>query len=105
MRTSQWAGASDIRFANLELDPSPSTIRWGSPHLVLLGEFSYGFAVTHELILQNSGNVVAAPEFPSLIREGQAVEVTTSGSISGLFFFSSSSSVSSCTGGERVTAV
>lgn len=35
-------------------------------------EFSYGFAVTHELILQNSGNVVAAPEFPSLIREGQA---------------------------------
>jgi len=32
-------------------------------------EFSYGFAVTHELILQNSGNVVAAPEFPSLIRE------------------------------------
>jgi hypothetical protein len=35
-------------------------------------EFSYGFAVTHELILQNSGNAVAAPEFPSLIREGQA---------------------------------
>jgi hypothetical protein len=35
-------------------------------------EFSYGFAVTHEFILQNSGNVVAAPEFPSLIREGQA---------------------------------
>jgi hypothetical protein len=35
-------------------------------------EFSYGFAITHELILQNSGNVVAAPEFPSLIREGQA---------------------------------
>jgi len=35
-------------------------------------EFSYGFAVTHELILQNSGNVVAAPEFPSLIREGQS---------------------------------
>lgn len=35
-------------------------------------EFSYGFAVTHELVLQNSGNVAAAPEFPSLIREGQA---------------------------------
>jgi hypothetical protein len=35
-------------------------------------EFSYGFAVTHELVLLNSGNVVAAPEFPSLIREGQA---------------------------------
>jgi hypothetical protein len=35
-------------------------------------EFSYGFAVTHELVLLNSGNVLAAPEFPSLIREGQA---------------------------------
>jgi hypothetical protein len=35
-------------------------------------EFSFGFAVTHELILENSGNVFAAPEFPSLIREGQA---------------------------------
>ena len=33
--------------------------------------FSYGFAVTHELILQYSGNVVAAPEFSSLVREGQ----------------------------------
>jgi hypothetical protein len=35
-------------------------------------EFSYGFAVTHELVLLNAGNVFAAPEFPSLIREGQA---------------------------------
>lgn len=35
-------------------------------------EFSYGFAVTHEFVLLNSGNVFAAPEFPSLIREGQA---------------------------------
>lgn len=34
-------------------------------------EFSYGFAVTHELVLQGSGNIFAAPEFPSLIREGQ----------------------------------
>jgi hypothetical protein len=34
-------------------------------------EFSYGFAITHELVLQNSGSVFAAPEFPSLIREGQ----------------------------------
>lgn len=30
-------------------------------------EFSFGFAATHELILENSGNVFAAPEFPSLI--------------------------------------
>lgn len=34
-------------------------------------EFSYGFAVTYELVLENSGSVFAAPEFPSLIREGQ----------------------------------
>jgi hypothetical protein len=34
-------------------------------------EFSYGFAVTHELVLQNAGSVYAAPEFPSLIREGR----------------------------------
>jgi hypothetical protein len=34
-------------------------------------EFSYGFAVTHELVLANSGSIFAAPEFPSLIREGQ----------------------------------
>src|SRR6476659_6247420 len=35
-----------------------------------ISEFSYGFAVTSELV-QAPGGVVAAPVFPSLIEEGQ----------------------------------
>lgn len=37
----------------------------------LISEFSYGFALTHELVL-SLGSVVAAPIFPSLIEEGKA---------------------------------
>lgn len=37
----------------------------------LISEFSYGFALTHELVL-SLGSLVAAPIFPSLIEEGKA---------------------------------
>lgn len=37
----------------------------------LISEFSYGFALTHELVL-SLGSLVAAPVFPSLIEEGKA---------------------------------
>lgn len=37
----------------------------------LISEFSYGFALTHELVLA-LGNLTAAPIFPSLIEEGRA---------------------------------
>lgn len=36
----------------------------------LISEFSYGFALTHELVL-SLGSLVAAPIFPSLIEEGK----------------------------------
>src|SRR5215208_5575900 len=32
-------------------------------------EFSYGFALTHELIVSAPGGVTAAPVFPSLVEE------------------------------------
>lgn len=35
-------------------------------------EFSYGYAVTEELIHKHPGSLVAAPAFPSLIEEGQS---------------------------------
>lgn len=37
----------------------------------LISEFSYGFALTHELVL-SIGKLSAAPVFPSLIEEGRA---------------------------------
>lgn len=37
----------------------------------MISEFSYGFALTHELVL-SLGSLVAAPVFPSLIEEGKA---------------------------------
>lgn len=37
----------------------------------LISEFSYGFALTHELVL-SLGSLAAAPVFPSLIEEGKA---------------------------------
>lgn len=35
-------------------------------------EFSYGFALTHELVRGSGGVLAAAPEFPSLFDEGKA---------------------------------
>jgi hypothetical protein len=35
-------------------------------------ESSFGFALTYEIISQNPGAIVAAPQFPSLISEGRA---------------------------------
>lgn len=34
-------------------------------------EFSYGFALSHEIASRLKGKLVAAPEFPSLVREGR----------------------------------
>jgi hypothetical protein len=42
-----------------------------SPVHAQFSEFSYGFAVTHELVARSAGRIVAAPELPSLIKEGQ----------------------------------
>ncbi|WP_439868978.1 hypothetical protein [Pseudomonas syringae] len=36
-----------------------------------MSEFSYGFAFTNELIHAPDSHVVAAPEFPSLQKEGK----------------------------------
>lgn len=36
-----------------------------------MSEFSYGFAFTNELITSLGGHVIAAPEFPSLQKEGK----------------------------------
>ncbi|WP_237881030.1 hypothetical protein [Pseudomonas sp. PGPR40] len=36
-----------------------------------MSEFSYGFAFTNELITSPGGHVIAAPEFPSLQKEGK----------------------------------
>ncbi len=36
-----------------------------------MSEFSYGFAFTNELITAPGAHVVAAPEFPSLQKEGK----------------------------------
>lgn len=35
-----------------------------------MSEFSYGFAFTNELMTSPGGHVIAAPEFPSLQKEG-----------------------------------
>lgn len=37
-----------------------------------ISEFSYGFALTHELVLNLKGRLTAAPVLPSLIDEGRA---------------------------------
>ena len=38
----------------------------------LLSEFSFGYALTEELVAGVIGGLMAAPVFPSLIQEGQA---------------------------------